>query len=218
MNNLDVIKWGLNTLEIAAACTGLWYYRKFLPNRGPLYFAVYLCVISILELVGKYFAYYKMQEQNYLLYEWIATPLQFVAINGIYLFYAKGNTKKIIGINLLVYLLVTFTLLIYFSNDKNNKNYSFTVGTVVYVINTLVYFYFAGSSANIMQYKQQFMFWVVLGCLVFYLLTYPFFAFKNTIYRSDESLYFVLYYIRFACAYTMYLFFIIAYRCTKPNT
>jgi hypothetical protein len=218
MQHITYIKWALNCLEIMAAIAGLLYYKKFLPNKGPFYFAIYLCFISILELIGKYFAHNMMQDENYFLYEWIATPLQFIAISGIYCFFVTNKTSKVIVINIALYLLVAYGLQLYFKKDTIFKNYTFTIGLLFYIINSLIYFYSKSNKSTIVNYKQQYMFWVVMGSLIYYLLTYPFFAFKNTIYKVNSNLYMVLYYFNFICAYLMYIFFIIAYKCSKPNS
>src|SRR5215813_6505504 len=92
MATYTYFRWGLNLLELMACITGFFYWKKISKNYWR-WFPVYLAVLFVTELAGKYVLYIlKDKELNAQLYDYFGIPLQFLFF--FWLFYKSADSSK----------------------------------------------------------------------------------------------------------------------------
>lgn len=209
----------LNLCELLAVVSAFLNWKK-IRNGYWKWFAVYLLIIFVIEMIGKYLKInYPQSGLNYNLYSFISIPLQFLFFY--WLFFKQANSK----FDRVFPLAATFIYVICFAADtfylSNIKmwffSFSYTIGNLLLVILFINYLLKFINSDEILTYRQSMMFWVCIGLAIFYLGAFPFYALRNTLYYQYNNIFVVYNYVQLILDCFMYLVFAIAFIWGKPK-
>jgi hypothetical protein len=218
MNKFLVIKLCLIFMELLASITGFAYWKKIKDTYWK-WFPVYLMVIVILESFGVYFSYgLKNNDLNGNLYSYIVLPLEFLFFIWLFGKYFESPNERKWAIAGAILYSISWIIEILFLKKKAVwfSSLSFTVGNIVLLVLTILFFIRLANSERILHFKRSMMFWVAIGVLIFP-LTFPFFALRNTLYAEYRELFYWLWYASMGLGYLMYLLFIAAFVWAKPK-
>ena len=81
----------------------------------------------------------------------------------------------------------------------------------------LSYFFQLVTSNSILNFKNNMLFWVCLGMLLYYLGTFPYFGLRNTFATNFQDVFNTYTYIAYFLNALMYLMFTISFIWGKPN-
>ena len=215
----NILIYILNFFELLACGTGFYYWNK-LKNSYWKWFPVYLAVIFLVEMTGKYFRIgLGNVEWNTALYIYFGIPIQFLFF--FWLFGKQAQNKKewlLIVFLTTIYILCWLIELFYIRNTKFwFSSFSYTAGNlllVILIINFLLKFI---NSNDILHYKQSMMFWIVTGLALFYLNTLPFFALRNTLATNHRNVFAIYQNLQLILGCLMYFTFSLAFIWGKPK-
>lgn len=213
---MDLIVWILNTFEITAFLTGLYFYTQLEKKYLKLFVAL-LGFIVLTELLGKYFKYNNQSTiSNTILYGYISIPIQFI---GYYWLYSKRNSNRIIFV-VPTMLYLGCLLLEYISikgKDYIFSNLTYTLGNILLLIIIVHYLYKLITSHEILHFKKDPFFWISIGQLIFYLPTIPFYFFLHYIREANLSFYINYYYFAISLNCIMYVCYSLSFIWNKNN-
>ncbi len=206
----DTLIW----IELTAAIVALLYWPKLKKSYWK-WFIVYLCTIFLVEAFSKWGLQNKPTYRVYL-YDFFGIPAQFLFF---YWLYAVKSLKNytLFWICTLLYgfsFLPYFTL---FAKESIVFSLSYTVGNVLLMLLVFLEIFKQIKSEKILFFRSNFMFYINIGIMFFYIGTLPFFSFYGLILKDIE--FWNNYYVFFMIAnHVMYLLFICAFIWGKPNT
>ena len=219
MKTFDLLKLILNIFEVAACITGFIYWKKIRSSYWK-FFPVYLAVISLSELIGKYLNYAGFNGIKVGLYNYFVIPLEILFF--IWLFYKdfeRSNTRRLPVAAACIY--ITCWLADMFVIAKNPlwwvQSFSYTLGILLMLTLILTLLYILATGDDILFIKTNMMFWVCLGLFVFYFCSLPFFGMGNYLFTHYGNIYIWYAYAIYVLNYIMYSLFIIAFIWGKPK-
>jgi hypothetical protein len=215
MTALSLFVRGLTIIEITSAISGWIAWAKW-KNTYVKWFTIYLTIISLLSVCYYYFIN-KHQFANAIVFFKIAVPLEILFL--LWFFYVTNcyKYKSFLIISAVIFILVWIAENFFYPNNTYFlQSISYTIGTLSILINIVLYFLNLSQSNRIKNFHQLFSFWAVLGMLVFYLGTFPFYGLYNELVK-DLSLYIPIAWVAYSLNYCMYILFSIAFILGKKN-
>jgi hypothetical protein len=201
-------------IQFFTMLVALWYWPK-LKNSYWKWFVIYLCVIFLVEALSKWglkdYPTYKIY-----LYDFFGIPIQFLFF---YWLYANKslNDKKLFWICVIIYLASFLPYFTLFAKSNIVYSLSYTVGNIMLMLLVFLEILKQIKSDKILLFRENFMFYINIGIMIFYIGTLPFFSFYGLILKNDNL--WSNYYLFFMVAnHIMYLLFISAFIWGKPNT
>lgn len=218
MTKLEIAKELVKLFEIIACITGFIYWNKLKSSHWK-WLPVYLAAIILVEITGSFLENTKVAAWNIYLFKFIGFPLQFLFF--IWLFYKERVIpKKLIAISSLLFYLLTIGAEEFLLAGKKLPFFSlsYLAGCIILLIGCILYFSKLIRSESILFFKQDIMFWVCLGIVVFYIATFPYYGLFYTLAQKKYR-YIHLAYTWASCFldYLMYIFFTIGFICYKPK-
>ncbi|HOZ84729.1 MAG TPA: hypothetical protein PK191_04515 [Niabella sp.] len=209
----------LNLFELCACITGFLYYIK-LKDSYWKYFPFYLFSIFLTEVLAEWILL--VQENlkvNIAIYKYWAIPVQFLFFFWLFSRQHRNTKPKVLPfIFSSLYLIAVMIENFWPINLKpifDSMSYSF--GCVLLLILIIIFLKQFISSDEILEFKTNMMFWVVIGLLLFYIGTLPFWGLRSSLYYHYRSIFNVYNQVQFALNYCMYLMFIFAFIWGKPK-
>lgn len=205
--------------ELLAGITGIiCYYRK----RQSVWFAfaVFLLCLYGLEELGSWYGRQRMYRQNTNLYKWIVVPSLFLLYHIAYYRISLKRIKPLVIISLAIFLSLALFENIYWSKEHfYSISLSISFGCISVLFFGLAYFYQLIMGKDILEFKQLMPFWFCLGLLIFYLGSFPYLTFFNSMaIAKDRHAYQVYQWIFIFLNWIMYLLFTIGFICSKPKS
>ncbi len=201
-------------VQFLAAIIALIYLPK-LKNSYWKWFVAYIVLIFLIEAFSRWGLKNHASYRVYW-YDFFGIPVQFLFFYWLYAVKSLKN-NQLFWVCTVVYIL---SFLPYFGLfEKVNIVYSlsYTVGNVLLMLLVLLELFKQIKSENILQFKENFMFYVNVGIMIFYIGTLPFFSFYGLILK--DAVLWNDYFIFFMVAnHVMYLLFTAAFIWGKPNT
>ncbi|MGC4101575.1 hypothetical protein [Ferruginibacter sp.] len=214
----------LNYSEMVALVAGLIAWI-FITDKRVRYFVVYLAFIVACEQLGHYFAKSQLKTENVILYNYLVIPVEFLF--NIWFLYSFMPSKKrwqlcfVFSITGILAQVIELTFL---------KDERFFFSSLSYIVNTflllvviLMFLLQFIKTDQLLQYYRHFSFWAAIALLIYYLGSFPLFAFYNYLYQSDKSSFYVYWQIQICLNILMYLLFAagllwtnIKYRSSSP--
>lgn len=210
---------GLLVLEATACIIGFLNWKKIKTSFWK-WFAVYLAVIAICEITGLFLLYFfKETIPSRNLYNYFVIPLEFLFFYWLYYRYYKDKSEKKLALASLIIYLPVFVISVIFFDDVTIWlfPFSYLAGIIMLLILIIIFFFRLMRSRQILHFKEDMMFWVSLGLLVFYVVSSPYFGLKQFLYQKHKDVFWIYYYIQFVVNYLMYLFFCFAFIWGKPR-
>jgi hypothetical protein len=206
-------------MEALAAVIAFIYVRKW-KNTIWKWFPYYLAFIVVAEYIGVHLLanrpYVRVSYYNYLV-----IPVEFLFFYWIFYQAFKASKYRwlpvycssiyITSIIIEEFYLQRGQFTFYFS-------FSYTVGNLLLLVLIVNYLLQLANSESVLKFKENILFWVSAGLLVYYLGSCPFYGLINLLMHKHWKLY--LYY-RVFCEILdsiMYLTFALGFICGNPNS
>lgn len=203
-----------------AAFVGVVLWRKL---KDPLSkaFVVYLVIIASLEWVSRYLKHVDQKEWINQLAFFVMIPLQFLF--AFWFIYKSTPLKRLKGLGILFACIGVGSMLteiLYF--DKLDEKYyfhsfSYIVFVLLLTIMILIYFFQFTKTHSRQNYLTYFGFWVCTGYMIYYIGTFPLFAFYNLLYNWDYDFFLTCWQVQMYLNSTMYLLFSIGLIWTRKE-
>jgi hypothetical protein len=199
--------------EVMAAIVGIINIKKF-KNSYWKWFIYYLVFIACSELICEYVLCYFISFRTYY-YDFFVIPLEFVVLYWLYS-YKSLDRKKLFWISCGIYFLSLFPFFI-FEGSRVVNSFNIIVGTFLLSIMIILEYNKQMKTDDILNFKENIMFYINTGVGLFYVGTLPFFAFHSLLWK--DQIIWNNYYIFFMLTnILMYVLFSIAFIWGKPNT
>ena len=189
MDLIKISRLFLTLFELLACITGFIYWYK-IKNSLWKWFPIYLSAISVIELVGNFFALVKsLGKYNPPLYQYFAVPLQFIFF--CWLFYKNFSAlwRKIVSI-LCAILFITFWVIEILSTQKAAYwfiSLAYDAGVIILLVLILVFIVQLISGDEILNFKTNIMFWVAMGLFAGYICTIPYYIWRNYLIVYEKT-------------------------------
>lgn len=204
----------LIVLQFFTAILALIYLPKLKESYWK-WFVLYICVIFIVEAISRWGLKNHTSYRAYL-YDFFGVPMQFIFFYWLYAMKSL-NLKILFWICITIYgvsFLPYFTL---FAKGNLVYSFSYTVGNILLMLLVFFELFKQIKSEKILQFRENMMFYINIGIMVFYIGTLPFFSFYELILK-DPNLWNNYYTFFMIANHTMYLLFSAALIWGKPNT
>lgn len=205
--------------QMAAALTGLLLINKWKTTAMKL-FIFYLLIITVCEIAGYYLGQKEMYIAKGYLYKYGVLPFEFFFFS--FFFFQILSSKK--SRTMIAAFVILFSISWIFETiflDNQNlpfSSLSYSVGNVFLLVYLFNYFNQLTDSEKILSFYKEPLFWVSVGLLVFYLVSFPYYLIFNTIAKNYyRSIYLPYHLIVIFLNYLMYSIFTFAIICTKPK-
>lgn len=215
--NLTTLSYILFACEGLAAFTSILYWKKIRSTFWK-WFCFYLIFIVCSESLGHYLLYSHHNLVNLAYFNYFGIPAEFFFFFLLFRNFFKET--KISWLPLLCMGVYTISWLIgalfakwevlFFSS-------SYTVGNLLLLILILSYFFQLVTSNSILNFKNNMLFWVSLGLLLYYLGTFPYYGLRNTFVKDFHDVFITYTYIEYFLNSLMYLMFTISFIWGNPN-
>ncbi len=168
------------------------------------WFSIYLIIIFFQEFFWKNNADIDMKyRQAY--YIFVGIPLEFIFLYWLYAFKSlKKKTLFIISVSIYVTTLVGFT----FIKELNElPSLSINIGSTILIGLLILEFIKQIKTDDILKFKENKMFYVNVGLVLFYVGSYPYHVFSRELYENYNDVWNVYYIYFLITNCTMYLLF-----------
>jgi len=215
LNYYPNIKVLLLAIEILTALVALAYLFK-LKNSYWKWFSVYLIFIGVQELFWYFNTSLISLKQEY--YVYFGIPIQYLFLFWLYASKSLKN-KKLFLICLIIYLLTYLPLEIYLKKINVVYSINLTVGTLLLTLLIILEFKKQILNDDILKFRENKMFYINIGLILFYIGTYPFIAFYDTLSHKPYIAIWNIYFLYFLIAnIIMYLLFIASFIWGKHHS
>lgn len=205
-------------VEFAAPLVGFIYYSK-LKKAGFGTFAFFLATVLILETAGYILAYKKLVVPNQALNKFVIMP-----VIGLYYFwlYSRGienirKRKKIFATAVIVYIASIVVEKLYFSGTAVMFSFSRSIATITLLLFIIHYFINLAQSPEILRFKSEFLFWISMGCLVYYGITFPYFSLFIFLPKDYPNVFYVYSFAILPLRYFLYTCYITGILCIRKK-
>jgi len=169
-------------IELLAAIAGFLYFFQLKDSHWK-WFCLYLIIMFVQEYFWfdkKTFAGISKQE----FYAYCGIPIQYLFFYWLYGLKSLGNRKLFVVFSAIY--IVTFLVIEILPQQLNIVHpVNLTVGTILLTILVIMEFKKQITLDNILEFKENKMFYINTGVIIFYIGTYPFFAFYDILREED---------------------------------
>ncbi|MCY1500846.1 hypothetical protein D9M68_348980 [compost metagenome] len=201
-------------LQLFAAMFAFSYWNKLKQTHWK-WFIIYLNLIFLIEAFSRWGLAAHPTYRAYF-YDFLGIPVQFLFFYWLYASISLKN-RKLFFWCILIYLLSFLPYFTLFAKGNIVYSLSYTVGNVLLMILVFLEILKQIKSDKILLFRENFMFYVNIGIVIFYIGTLPFFSFYGLIVKN-QSLWMNYYTFFMIANHIMYLLFISAFIWGKPNT
>lgn len=219
MHKDDYFRYGMYTMELAAAVSGFLAWKKIKYGYWK-WFPVYLAVIFLAELMGEYSAaVLQNNELHMAVYNYFSIPLQFLFFYWLFYRYFKGSDAAWAAVAGTVLYIILYFLDIFWLSEYTFtfKSFSYMAGNIILLVLIILFFIRFTTSSEILHYRESRMFKVCIGLLLFYLGTLPFFGLWHNLWKYYPNFAYNYWYVQIVMGTLMYLCFAISFVWSKRN-
>jgi hypothetical protein len=208
----------LQLFEALACIVGFVFYKKLKPSYWRI-FPFYLAFIVCAELTGHYFNVHDMVIANRMFFNYFEIPVEFIFF--FWLFFQSFRSVKYKWLPMAciwTYLGSWVIDKIFLSNHPSQfSSFSYTVGNLLLLVLILSFFIMLVTSDAILTFRQNRLFWISLGLLIYYFVSFPFYGLNNTMAAASKDIILTYKYIVQLLDCMMYLMFIFSFIWGKSN-
>ncbi len=210
----------LRIAELAACIAGFVFYKKY-NHTAYRQFSYYLLFIVLAEFAGRYFEYFNYQTANKVLYTYLVIPIEFLFF--FWLFnrtFVNVKDKRLPLASGIIYI-ACWLVDILFLKDKLLwffYSFSYTIGNLFLLVLIFRYYMRLITTDAILNFRQDMMFWISGGLLLFYLGTFPFYGLLNVLTKRYIQLTIAYSYVVVTLNCLMYLMFTLGFIWSNPNS
>ncbi len=195
----------LTAIQFMCALLGVIYFKKVKKSYWK-WFSVYLIFIFLQEVFWTFMAN-AMRELTEEYYAFIGIPVQYLFFFWLYAFKSLKN-KNLFYVFTGVYLLTYFPTELYLGKINFVYSINLTIGTILLSFLVVLEYLKQIRNDDILKFKENKMFYINLGIILFYVGTYPLFAFESELSKDANLGLWNAYYIYFLISNcVMYLLF-----------
>ena len=214
MNIQTILRETLIWVQLIAAIVALMHWSK-LKNSYWKWFVIYLCTVFLIEAFSKWGLRNSPSSRVYL-YDFFGIPIQFLFFYWLYAIKSLKN-YRLFWVCILLYSISFLPYFMLFTKGSIVFSLSYTVGNILLMWMVFLEILKQIKSEKILLFRSNFMFYINIGIMLFYIGTLPFFSFYGLILKNENL--WLNYYIFFMVAnHIMYLLFICAFVWGKPST
>lgn len=177
----------LNKLLLGAEFTTALISLYYLPKIKYTYwkwFTFYLCFVFIQEFLWKDTKFiFNIKKQEY--YAFLGIPFQYLFLYWLYGLKSL-KSKKIFFISSLIYLTTFIPFEIFDQKIRILYPVNLTIGSIILIVLVVLEFLKQIRNDNILKFKENKMFYINLGVILFYVGTYPFSAFYHELLKHID--------------------------------
>jgi hypothetical protein len=202
--------------EWIALIAGILVWKR-MENKKYRFFVLYLLFIAAGEVTAYYIGRNFHKGANIILYNYLIIPAEFIFFYWFFFMHLKKRLHK--------YLCILFTLcsilvrVVEFTVLKDEKfsfsSLSYLTSAILLTLLALIYLVQFMKSDNIIYYHRHFSFWVTIAVLLYYLGSFPLFAFYNYLYAEEKVFFYSYWKIQLFLNMFMYLIFSFAFLWTN---
>ncbi len=200
--------------EFIAAISGIIYYKK-LKNSYWKWFVWYLVFIFCAEVFSKFVLNDFLILKKYY-YNFFVIPIEFLFLYWLYGCKSLAN-KKLFFIIAIFYAVGLVFNVLFFDVFKSISSVNYILGTLLLMIMIVLEFRQQIKSDKIIYFKENMMFYINFGIILFYISTLPFYAFNKVLYEQSRNLWNNYSTFTLSADIIMYLLFSAAFIWGKPN-
>ena len=170
---------------------------------------MYLVFILAQEVIWTFNVFSLDHNSNirYYYYSFIGIPVQYLFLFWLYAFKSLNN-KKLFYAFIFIYGLTYIPIEFYYGKIKFVNSINLTIGTTLLAFLVVMEFVKQIKNDNILKFKENKMFYINAGVILFYKGTYPYFAFSEILSTKEYISVWNMYYMYFLLSnYAMYLLF-----------
>lgn len=207
----------LRIVQLVSCLTAFALWKK-LKDSIFSFFPFYLSFIVLMELLGRYLKTQNMKVANQALYNYVVIPVEFITF--FILFFRASQKHRWVPLACIIVYLVCWLLEYIYLDTTRFWFYSFSYVTGNLLLLVLIFrFFFRLVFTNaILTFRENMLFWVSTGLLLFYLGTFPYFGLLNTLWRNYPGLCESYRYVVVMLNILMYLMFTFSFIWGRPNT
>lgn len=219
MGTIFILRCILLTAELSAALTGFLHWNK-LKKTYWKWFPFYLLFIVLSEGIGFILSTLKMKHANLTYFNYFVIPVEFLFFFWLFQQAFKNlRITRIAFMCILIYICsVVIDYLFLHNSDAMFLASSYTIGNLLLLVLVFDFFYQLVTTDAILHFKENMLFWVSTGLLLFYLGSFPFYGLRNILGVNYKELYRNYGYIVYVLNILMYLMFTFSFIWGKPNT
>lgn len=173
-----------------------------------LWFAIYLAIIFVQEF---FWAYNVGIEKHYRIgyYVFFGVPLEYLFL---YWLYAQKSLKnsKLFVIAASIFIVVVCTTILFKEIDEV-FSISINVGTILLMFFVIMEFIKQIKTDDILKFKENRMFYINIGLILFYIGNYPFHILGPELYKNHIEIWNIYYVYFLATNCLMYLLFSVSF-------
>jgi membrane-associated HD superfamily phosphohydrolase len=160
--------------ECIAALTGLFFLFKYKVKGLVKWFAVFLTYIFINDITSYNIRHWLPNSNNLILYN-ISTTLTFLFLFFVYHKHIKEKTSK----RFIVYFMIFYVITLFISGFYENylvqlQSIPFLLGAFLLMTSIILYYTELLKSEQIEESTKDFLFWISVGLLIYYVGKMPF--------------------------------------------
>lgn len=199
--------------EFLAALIGIIYFKR-LKNSYWKWFSVYLVIIFISEFFWYLFADQISSSIKQIYFGVFVFPFQFMFLIWLYAMKSLKNKKLFIVCTILYVVTIPF----YLENINPLFTINYAVGTTIIAFLVVMEFIKQLKNDDILKFKENKMFYINIGVILFFVGNFPLFAFYYTLYCDYVEIWnFCFLYFRITSS-LLYLLFIASFIWGKHQT
>jgi len=189
---------------LLSAVVGVFYFLK-LKNSYWKWLSIYLIVIFLQENFWRFNFFFLSRELRITYYSLIGVPLQYIFLYWLYACKSLKKTKYFI-VSILIYF-STLIVVLFYKNIDETYSISINIGTFLLIILLILEFVKQIKSDRILKFKENKMFYINIGLILFYIGNYPLHILGPELYNNYLNLwnYYYVYFMITNCL--MYLLF-----------
>lgn len=201
----SLLRAALITAEFLSAIIALIYLFRMNWSYWS-WFCIYLLFIFSQELYWFFNrSLFDVTAQTY--YALIGIPVQYLFL--FWLFALKSLKNKALFLSCtFIYLSTYIPVEIYYKKIDTIYSLNLTTGTFILLVLIILEFIKQIKSDDILKFRENRMFYITIGVILFFIGTYPFFAFYDILhgetYHKIWEMYYLYFIISNCCMYTLF--------------
>lgn len=203
---LGVFKDGVS---IFAIFVGIIIFFLLKEKKAPwTFFSAFLIILGTLDQLGGKIPL----DYNPFFYGYLVIPGELL-----FYYWLFSNDERL-GKKLPLYIALGYLVAFGFEKTANAFNYSssfgsfsYTIGIIGLLVLIVRYLYLLSNSDDILHFKNQPMFWISVGLLIFWLGSLPYYGLFNYLYQNFPQLFASYTWVAMVLNYLMYSLFICAF-------
>ncbi len=201
--------------EFLSAFVALLYFRKVKDTYWK-WFAYYLIFIFCAEMISAIYLENFAGIKKYY-YNYFVIPVEFIFLYWLYAVKSLAKKRQFFVCSS-IYLICLLAYILFFDKPSSVSSINYIIGTLVLMIMITQEIIKQIKSDKILFFKENMMFYINFGIILFYIATLPFYAFNEVLYKESRSIWEAYSNVTLISCSLMYFLFAASFIWGKPST